>query len=181
MKKIIILTALMIVVASLALFLSPRYKSTPTVTTATPTAEVIPQPQLILDINQEGPLIKLNIQPQTTPVELRAFAAKISLEMSGPAKINESSLSTTSSLDEDAWFFPLKKIEKEPNSNTIVISLAGFVTGQPSKLEKKVNLATLDLENQNLSLKSFEIDNEVTRFLDNNATLLPYQTITVLK
>ncbi len=179
MKKIIILTVLMIAVASLALFLSPRYTSIPAVPTATPTAEIIPQPQLVLKINQEGSLIKLDIQPQTAPTELRAFAIKVSLKMSGPAKISESNLKTTGSLGGAAWLLPLKKIEKEPDSNITVVSLAGFVTGQSSKLEGEVNLATLDLENQNLSLKSFEIDGEVTRFLDNNAAPLPYQTVTV--
>lgn len=136
--------------------------------------------KILLRARKTNSEIVLTLEPVNQPVYLRAFAMKAYIETNETLpKLNTTSFVAKDMSSQTAWIFPIKKLEINQKSNTIEINLSGFITGKAFYLEKGIPIVLIKLTEstgEKTSLKSFSTNNEVTRFLDDSAETIIYQT-----
>ena len=133
---------------------------------------------LILKVVKENSQIIIQIEP-TSPINLRAFAIRLTIKTNKEMpKITSDDISIQNIPNQAAWSIPIKKIETDKEK--ITVSLSGFIIGNPLDIKTTTPLAIINLPQdtqENFTIESILIDNEVTRFLDNSAETISYQSV----
>lgn len=136
--------------------------------------------KLILKAKKTNTGIAITAKPTFSPIKLRAFAINAHIEINKPlGKITNKNIAIGKDLSGSSWIFPIKELKV--NDQNIEIKLSGFVTGNPTSLEKDIQILLIDLPNEeikDININLFNADNEVTIFLNNTAEKISYQIIT---